>query len=126
MDSRPRTPSLARPGFTLVECLVAIVLVNVGIVALMSATTVGARAVLASRQRAAGLRTAVNRVDLLLARGCTPPLASGDTTAAFAPGAVERWSLVEPVPGVREARDSVSYLGADSAHTVAVRARMLC
>lgn len=126
MDRRilPRQSRLA--GFTLIECLVAIVLVNVGIVALMGATSVGARAALASRQRAAALRTALNRVDVLLARGCTSAASSGDTAAAFAPRAVEQWRVTDSVSGVREVRDSVSYLGADPAHPVVVHARTIC
>jgi|SRR6185503_3226602 len=114
------------PGFTLIECLVAIILVNVGIVALMTATTFGARAVLASRQRAAASRTALNRVDWLLARGCSGAASSGDTAAAFAPNAAERWSVTDPAPGIREVQDSVSYVGADPAHAVVIRARTLC
>jgi Tfp pilus assembly protein PilV len=123
----PPAPRFApRTGFTVLESIVAMVLVNVGILALMSATTVAARAGLASHQRAAARRTAMNRIEWLSAQPCATAPTSGDTTADVAPGSIERWRVTIPMSGIREITDSVGYPLRDSVHWVFVTARVFC
>lgn len=102
------------------------VLVNVGIVALMSATAAATRVAFTSHERAAALRVALNRVEWLSAQSCATAAASGDTAASFVAGAVERWSAASESQTIRDVRDSVGYPDGDSTRWVAVHTRTIC
>jgi len=110
-----------RRGFTLVELLVALLLVEVGLLALTGTTVVLIRQRTAVRARAAAIRAASNRIQLLAAGPCDA--ASGE--ASEANGVREIWDVRLIPNAVRELRDSVTY-GSDSARAIVLRTRLPC
>lgn len=94
-----------RPAFTLVEVLVALVLLEFGLLGLVATSAVAARDLATARASARARALARNRVELLRSSACRGP-ASG---AVVAPGGVvEVWWIAGDTLG-REIADSVSY-----------------
>ena len=95
---------MLRSGFTLLEVLIATIVVTVGLLAL--ASTIGLSATLAGRGRAQSRAALLlqSRADLLRQEvsagrpGCTPPSAGA---RSHAPGVVESWNA-SPAAGVIE------------------------
>src|SRR5262245_46928094 len=92
-------------GFTLLEVLIALVLIAVGMLALVGSTAVLVRQTAEIRARAAAVRAAVNRLQRLGAVTCAP--AVGSQTGAY--GIHERWTVEVRTEGVRDLSDSVTY-----------------
>ncbi len=99
----------------------ALLLIDVGLLALTGTTAVLIRERSAVRARAAAIRAASNRLQLLAAGPCEA--ATG--VAAGASAIREIWDAQLIPNAVRELRDSVIY-GADSAHAVVLRTRLPC
>ena len=109
-------------GFTLIEVLVAIVLVAIGVLA-----AVGSSAVIVREQdngRAATLAAAiaVNRLESLRSHPCGQE--SG--TAPAPKGMVEWWTEAPSSAGVRTLSDSVSFATAGTARVFVLRAQAWC
>jgi len=113
---RPRT------GFTLVELLVAVVLIEIGLLALVSSGASLARQLTTTRARFAAINTAANRLQQL---GATP-CATTNGTSSGPPGIAERWSASVQLNGTRELRDSVTFVALGSTHSVVLRTRLAC
>lgn len=97
-------PHDTRRGFTLVELLVALVLLDLGIVALVAASAAVARVESAARSDAAVLAAASARVERLLATPCRGAAAA---SSPLAPNLSESWSDT-PLPNdTREVGDSL-------------------
>src|ERR1700759_1026125 len=94
-----------RHGFTLVELLVAVVLLNVGLLALVGASAALVRRHVAVRARSAAVRAASARLELLAASPCV----ASDGSAARPDGLDEYWSASPPANAVRDIADSVVY-----------------
>src|SRR4051812_48338671 len=94
-----------RPAFTLVEVIIAVVLVNVGLLALVAGSAVLIRQNAEMRSRSAAVRAAANRLALLGATSCTAR--NGTASGAF--GIHEDWAVRVLHDGIRELHDSVSY-----------------
>ena len=117
-----RSPSRGRthrPGFTLVELLVAIILIDAGLLAIVQTHAVVVRRTNEMRARAAALAAAASRVEQLVAAPCAPT--SG---AASSKVYGETW-LVRPSAQTREISDSVTF-GAGGAHRIALRTKAPC
>jgi prepilin-type N-terminal cleavage/methylation domain-containing protein len=105
---RPLNRRLARrptQGFTLIEVLVAIVLIHVGLLSLVATSAMLVRRTTETRVETAALEAATNRLETLGAGPCTP--SSGAATGAF--GLREEWSAQLIRPTTLAIRDSVSY-----------------
>jgi prepilin-type N-terminal cleavage/methylation domain-containing protein len=111
-----------RRGFTLVELLVAVVLVDVGLLALVTGTAVLVRRQNELRARAAAVRFASNRLQLLAASACAP--ASGSAPAAV--GVTEWWSAESRANHTRELRDSVAFTVSGVERSLVLRTRLVC
>ena len=111
-----------RRGFTLVELLVAVVLVDMGLLALVSGTAVLVRRQNELRARAAAVRYAGNRLQLLAAGPCIP--VSGSAPAA--PGITERWSAESTPNHTRELSDSVTFSVRGAERSLVLRTRLTC
>ena len=111
-----------RAGFTLIEVLIAVVLIDVGLLALVAASTVLVRQTNDLKARTAASRSAANRVQLLGAGSCvaTSGVAVGPSTLR------EEWSAVLQANNVRELRDSVSFVTGGDTHAVVFRTRLPC
>src|SRR5690242_4271343 len=91
--SRGRT---RRPGFSLVELLVAIILIDVGLLAVVQTHAVVVRRRNELRAQSAAVAAAASRVERLVAAPCAPA-----TGAAASPVYDETW-LVRPSGQTRE------------------------
>jgi Tfp pilus assembly protein PilV len=111
-----------RPAFTLVEVIIAVVLINVGLLALVAGSAVLIRQSSEMRSRSAAVRAAANRLALLGATTCVPR--SGNATSAF--GIREDWSVHVLADGIRELHDSVSYSAPTGTKSVVLRTRLPC
>ena len=111
-----------RRGFTLVEVIIAVVLINVGLLALVAGSAVLIRQSAEMRARSAAVRAAANRLALLGATTCVAR--SGSATSAF--GVREDWSVSVLANGVRELHDSVSYSAPTGTKSVVLRTRLPC
>jgi type II secretory pathway pseudopilin PulG len=92
----------ARPGFTLVELMVAVLLIDVALLALVAGTAIVAKRHTELRARELAARVVSNRIQSAIAAGC-------------APGAV-----------VRSLADSESYAIDGAVHQVVLRTRVAC
>lgn len=109
-----------RSGFTIVELLVATVLVQVGLLATVAASAVLVRAVRDEEARWMAVQLASNRIERLGAATCAPVVAS----AMSGEGLHESWRMTLS-GGVRDMRDSVSY-GPSGARSVVLESRAPC
>jgi len=114
-----RTP---RSGFTLLEALIALVIINVGLLALVASTAVLIRQTGEVRARSAAVRTAANRLQQLGATTCAP--ISGSAAGAFS--IRETWSIEVQQGGVRELFDSVTYTTPSGPRSVVLRTKLPC
>lgn len=119
-------PSLAamrsRRGLTLAEVLIAVILIDVGLLALVGGSAVLVRQTNALRLRSAALRTATNRLEQLGGAAC----ASGAGVATSATGIREEWSLAPLANDVLDVRDSVTFVVGTATHAVVLHTRLPC
>jgi Tfp pilus assembly protein PilV len=105
-------------GFSLLELLVAIILVDVGVLAIVQTNAAVIRRRTEMRARAAAVSSASTRLEQLLAAPCAP--ASGSSPRPVA----ETWTA-ESIPGGRELSDSVVF-DDPGKHIVVLRTRSPC
>jgi Tfp pilus assembly protein PilV len=110
----------SRPGFTLVEVLLAIILIDVALLALVGSSAVLVRQTNALRLRNAALRAATNRLQQLAA-SC----AATTGVATSADGVRERWTVLA-LNGAVDALDSVTFSGGGSTHAIVLQTRLPC
>jgi type IV pilus modification protein PilV len=79
-----------RDGFTLVETLVALVLFEIGLLALLALTGVAARDLATAHRTTRAQMLAANRLESLRARGC---IAQASANVPHPGGYSERWSV---------------------------------
>ena len=112
-----------RSGFTLVEVIVALVLLQVAMLALAGTTAVAARDFATARRDSRAQTLARNRLELLRARTC-PAVETGTVTDEG--GFVERWS-VEGDASLRRITVTVDYpLSRGRVGQLAVAGAALC
>ena len=114
-----------RRGFTLAELLVAVVLVNVGLLALVGGSAAVVRRHTILRARSIAVQTAKTRIELLAALACGAT--SGSATSMN--GVVETWSVAPLANGVRELSARVTFptpAAASGEGEVLLRTRVAC
>jgi Tfp pilus assembly protein PilV len=120
--SRKREGSRTPQGFTLVETLIALILIEVGLLALTASSAVVIRETMLVRARVAALETARNRIESIAATRCTAIAASSSSPN----GSRENWSA-RLVPSLtREIRDSVTFTVQRVSRTLALSTRTPC
>lgn len=112
----------SRRGFTLAEVLLAIVLIDVGLLALMGGSAVLLRQTNALRLRNAALRAATNRLQQLAAASC----AASAGSAVTADGIREAWTLVALNGAIADVRDSVTFSSGSKTHALVLQTRLPC
>ena len=110
-----------RAGFSLIELLVALIIIDVGVLALAGTTLVLVRQRTELRARSAAIRAASSRLEWLGAGACQPTTGSEHPAVQI----VERWSVQLGANATRELTDSVTF-GSERAHTVVLRTRLPC
>ena len=114
-----------RAGFTLVETLVALLLFQIGMLAVAATGAVAARDIAIARRTAQARDLARNRIETLRSTACAVPSGSHGTAAPVA-GVVEHWR-VSSDGASREIVDSVVYqLPVGRSGSVVVRGGALC
>jgi Tfp pilus assembly protein PilV len=111
-----------RSGFTLVELLVAVVLIEIGLLALVASGASLVRQTTTTRARLAAINAAGNRLQLLGATACIATSGMNGPAA----GLIERWSATLQSNGTRELRDSVTFVAMGSTHSIVLRTRLTC
>ena len=112
----------ARAGFTLVELLVAILLIDVALLALVASGALVIRQASEGHAHSTAVRTALNRLETLSAR--LPCTASSGQAAG--PHAIHEAWTIRLTGGEREIVDSVRYTQSSGTQTVVLRARTPC
>ncbi|HEY4133017.1 MAG TPA: prepilin-type N-terminal cleavage/methylation domain-containing protein [Gemmatimonadaceae bacterium] len=112
----------ARRGFTLVELLVAVVILNVGLLALVGGSAALVRRHAALRARSVASRTAAAG----LARLAVSPCGATSGSVARSDGGTESWFVDARDHRVRDIADSVTYAVAGGQGTVALHSRAAC
>ena len=114
-----RAPARRARGFTLVELLVAIVLIDAGLLAVVQTTAVVVRRRNDARARAIAAYAAATRLEQLLASPCATTSGASGTA-----GLTETWSS-QLAGHTRGVSDSVAF-GVPASHVVILRTRVLC
>jgi prepilin-type N-terminal cleavage/methylation domain-containing protein len=96
-----------RAGFSLIELLVALVLLDLALLAVAGTSAAAARHLAAARARGRLATIAQSRVEWVASQPCGP--ASGGTVTF--PGGTEIWSVSAPSGAIRVVHDSIE-LGA--------------
>lgn len=112
---------MLRRGFTLIEVLIAVILVDVGLLALVGAGSILVRDSAERRVRTAATRAAADRLQLL---GATPCVESSGSAASR--DFRETWFATAPSNSVRELSDSVVFTMAGKVKIVVLRTRQSC
>lgn len=113
----PRT----REGFTLVELLVAVLLIDVGVLAMVAGTAVIVRRQNAMHLRAAAAQIAANRIQRLESGACATLRGT-----AGEHGINEQFSSDVIENGLRDLRDSVAFAIDGVSRAIVIRSRISC
>ena len=114
----------ARAGFSIVEVLVALVLLTVGLLAIAGGESLAVRmSVAASRERRAAQRAA-DRLALLTSQGCA--VAQSGALVDPDSGFSERWSVAAPVNGATLLDAQVSWSAQRGVRSMVLRGALLC
>ena len=120
-DQPARAGARFRRGFSIVELVVAMMLVAIGLLSLVGANTVLVRRRNEARQRLTAVMATANRVAQLSSGPCVAVSGAADGSAGMA----ETWSVRSEPNATREIVDSVHF-GARPAHGFVVRTRLPC
>lgn len=101
---RPRL--VVRRGFTLVELMVAVVLISVGLTGVIATSSAISRMMGGSVREAMAARLAASRFETFRASQCAAITAGSATTR----GITETWSTTQINPHTYDVTDSVSYV----------------
>ena len=119
---RPTRRSSSPAGFTLVEVLVAIVVIELGLFALTASSAVVIREALIVRARTSALDAARNRVETIASSACAATVG----TFSSPNGIHEVWSARLVPVSTREIRDSVTFTVQRVTRTVVLQTRTPC
>lgn len=112
-----------RRGFTLVELLVALVLLNVGLIALVALSAALTRTGDDTRAAARAYRTASSRLERMASLPCAGAVSGSATPSA---GIAETFADTPEPNGTRLLRDSVAYVVPGRSRNVVIVTRSRC
>lgn len=119
---RPAHAHTRRRAFTLLEVLLAIILVDVALLALVAGSATLVRRSSELKIRGAALRAASDRVQVLSIAPCI----STSGTAQGAYGLRESWTVAAANADIREISDSVAYVTHGTPGSIVLRTRLAC
>ena len=121
---QPLRGERSRPGLTVVEVLVALMLVTIGLLAIAGSTSLALRTTLDAARRHAAAQRAVSRVAQLAAAGCDR--AAGGADADAVRQVSERWTIVARANGFAIISDSVMWTSARGARSFSLTSAFTC
>ncbi len=129
--STPATPrGGTRAGFTIIEVMIAVIILGVGVIALVGASAMVTRMIGAGKHSTEAVEVANSRIEQLrrLAYSTTPPCTHGSFAAGTAtgPGYRESWTITSQANSIRIVTDSVVYRTAGGERPFALTTRILC
>lgn len=126
MQTAPSFPyhQRCRTGFTVVEVLVALMVVSVGLLAMAGSTTLMLRTTLDVTRRRAAVQQAASRVAQLTAEGCDRA-SSGSLTSADRQR-TERWVIGSRVNGFVVVVDTVRFVGVRGVRSFSLASAIAC
>ena len=120
---RPVAPRRARRGFTLVEVILAMVLLAVGLLALASGSVGVMRQMRSGNKAAVAAMVAQARMEKLRSKGCSA-ISSGSATTS---GMSEKWTVTVAIARVNAVAETVFYSSrAGKRDTVALKGAVPC
>ena len=114
----------SRSGLTVVEVIIALMLVSIGLLAIAGSTSLALRTTLDAAGRNAAAQRAVSRVAQLAAAGCDR--AAGGADADAARQVTERWTIVAQANGFAIISDSVMWTSARGARSFSLMSAFTC
>lgn len=114
---------VGRRGFTVVEVLVALIVVAVGLLGVAGASVTALRASSAALRERAAVTRARSRLALLEAAGCA---AAADGMRALGMGLEDRWSVGAVVNGTRMVEVTAQWDDTGRRRAVQLRSALLC
>jgi len=112
----------SRRGFTLVELIVSVLLIDVALLALVAGSAVVVRRQVVLRTRLGAARIAANRLESL----SIAPCADVSGTARNERGIVETWQATIGPASRRDLRDSVAYADGPDQRSIILRLGTAC
>jgi prepilin-type N-terminal cleavage/methylation domain-containing protein len=123
MVNRRRAALKARAGFTIIELVVAIIIMTVGVLALATGSAGVAKQMRAGNQSALAAVIAQSRMETVRSLGCTS-LSNGTSTTR---GMTEKWNITWLSSRTRVVTESVTYVPrARVSRTLALRSVVPC
>ena len=116
------TRSRARRGITVVEVLVALLLVTGGLLAIAGSSALAVRAATSASRERLAVRQADHRLARLSASGCASALAGTDSAA----GMRERWRMADSMGGVASVETSVEWQAGARRRVLTLRSALVC
>ena len=121
-----------RSGFTLIEVMIAVIVLAIGVMALLGSSAMVTRMIGSGRHSTQAVEVATRRLENLrrIAHATTPACTDGNFAAGTAagPGYTEAW-FVQNVAGstqLRRVSDSVTYATARGSRTMGLETIILC
>lgn len=127
-EPMPQSPD-GQGGFTIIEVMIALVILAVGVLALLGASGMVTRMIGAGRHSTAAVEVATQRLESLrrIAHSSTPPCTHADFSSGTAAGQgyTEAWT-VSVTGQLGTVADTVTYATTRGNRTVGLETRVLC
>ncbi|MDB4888885.1 MAG: hypothetical protein JWL61_740 [Gemmatimonadetes bacterium] len=120
----PTPTPFNRAGMTVVEVLVALMLVSIGLLGMAGSTTLALRTAHDATQRRASMHRIVSRHSQLAASGCAG--ARSGTAIDSARDVTEAWYVTVQSNGFALVTDSVRWMGARGPHSFVLTTAFPC
>jgi type IV pilus modification protein PilV len=110
-------------GFTLIEALVAIVMLVVGVLGAASLTAALMQSNRDATDRTRALELARHKVEQIQSQGYYDVFTGGDTRVVGGVTFTRAWTVApnDPIPGLRDVQVNVTWTDQDGSHTVRTR-----
>ena len=113
-----------RSGLSVVEVLVALMIVSIGLLGIAGSTALALRTTLDATHRREAAQRAASRVAQLAAEGCDR--ATGGTVSDAGQQISERWTIIARANGFATVNDSVIWMSARGARSFSLTSAITC